>query len=153
MKPMKNRNGVANKEEICKKWFLKTHLLKDRICSMKRRVDDCSEKITYCCIWKAHIKQLVTLWICKISQSQISSSSISTNTIAANTRLDSASDTTLITSECQSVRVCVCVFFNCCLATPRSTLWHCQGGSLTNLMLISTFEGYLTQRSLGISKC
>ena len=53
----------------------------------------------------------------------------------------------------ESACVCVCVFFNCCLATPRSTLWHCQGGSLTNLMLISTFEGYLTQRSLGISKC
>ena len=34
----------------------------------------------------------------------------------------------------------LCIFFNCYLAAPRSTLGHSQEGSLTNLMLITAFK-------------
>ena len=40
-------------------------------------------------------------------------------------------------------------FFNCYLAVPWPTLGHSPGDSLTNLMLITAFCTYLTQRSLG----
>ena len=43
------------------------------------------------------------------------------------------------------------LFFNCYLAIPQPTLGHSQGDSLTNLMLITAFCTYLTQRSLGAS--
>ena len=33
--------------------------------------------------------------------------------------------------------ICACFYFNCYLASPRPTLGHYQGGSLTHLMLIT----------------
>ena len=35
-----------------------------------------------------------------------------------------------------------CVFLKCYLVAPRPTLGHCRGGSLINLMLITTFLTY-----------
>ena len=34
------------------------------------------------------------------------------------------------------------IMFNCYLAAPWPTLGHCQGGSLTNPILITAFESY-----------
>ena len=38
-------------------------------------------------------------------------------------------------------------FFYLLLGCPRPNLGHCQGGSLTNPMLITAFDTYTTQRS------
>ena len=41
------------------------------------------------------------------------------------------------------------ILFISYLAAPELILDHCRGGSLTNSMLITTFDTYLTQRSSG----
>ena len=109
MKPVKDRIDFAAKVKICKNCFLKTHLLKDCICSMKCRVDGCGKKHHTL----LHLKSPHQATVNSTNKQdftkpdkfhtflQVTPVTViyGANTTVVNALLDSGSDTTLITSE------------------------------------------------------